>query len=154
MTRQFGVFYEPHQTTSMRGTDLLGFARSRAWCLACEFKTYKTKESPMVESRMDLQRLIDFRLNQELKEERCGTSPVEVLSKCTCGVGFVGGIHYRYQNSHKVPRVPDNFSSLIRTMHGFVGQPCLVREYSDPVIPPGIRGAYYLYYACIPITPI
>ena len=138
---QFGyaVFAEAdHPDGTVQGVDLLAISENRRQFIAVELKRHL--RAGFGDSEEDVERLLSFRLNHRLLEERCGSDPLRVLSECRAGIAIVAGLKW-YGASRSPNLENDPAAQRIRDQGGEVIAE-LVYRYESAVAP----GSYWLQY--------
>ena len=149
LAAQCAVFAEvDHPRDGVQGIDLLAITSDRECFLAVEIKRHLNKG--MTDSDDDVERLAEFRLNDQLRQERCGDKPLEVLTRCQSGTALVAGLKWsgagnEEQADSKLKEDP--VAKRVLELGGKVGDRILVRRYDTCKG----AGAYYLQYGYFPI---
>jgi hypothetical protein len=144
LTRRFAVFAEvDHPGKCIQGIDLLAISEDRTQFIAIEVKRHI--RAGMSDSADDVVRLDAFRLNPGLLEERCGSKPLRVLSKCQEGFAVVAGL--KWYGGQSAPRLDTD--STAKRIEGLGGEVSSIRVYQ--YLESAVCGAYWLQYGCFPL---
>ena len=139
ISRGCAVFAEAdHPDAGVQGIDLLAISEDRRQFMAVELKRHL--RPGMIDSEQDVERLVAFRLNRRLLEERCGSDPLRVLSECRTGIGVVAGL--KWYGGSRSPDLGDDPTA--RRIRGHGGEVAAERVYHYASL--AAPGAYWLQY--------